>query len=278
MRRAWCLAVVVALVCLCAGSALDAGSERLINLEFYGLDFHHLIDLFQKEAPDLVFVAAPGVGDMSLTIKTPRPLPLDEAIEAAAGALDLEVHRAGKVVVFRPRAGQAIPTKPPKPGLEATSGTLAVQPWPGSFIGSDMLVDLEVKDKPLSEVANALAEYASAHEIPAGSWGVPQKPMRRRFEIVVVNPASHSKRVPVPFGITAAVYRRPLSEVLGFLTEKTGLTYTVEQKPDKTVISIVPRPSIVAAAYYAFHHGVPAWLAQEDYPHPEPQPQAQATD
>jgi hypothetical protein len=235
MRRAWYLpgVVVIALVCLCASSGL-AGGEYVFALEFDGLDFRHLIAMFQKARPDLVFVAAPGVADLSLTIKAP-PLPLDDAMQAAAGALDIEVYRAGKVVVFRPRLGQ-VPEKRPRPEARARSGPLPVRPWPESFIGSDMLVDLVVKDKPLTEVAKLLEDCASAYDF---SRGAAQPPTTRPFQVVI---AGLDPLIPSRVRIAASFHRRPLAEVLGFLTDQLGLTYAVDQGADKTVIFVTPRP------------------------------------
>jgi hypothetical protein len=205
----------------------------VVLLDFEGLYFHHLIDLFQKQAPDLFFVAAPGVGDMSLTIKAPRPLPVNDAVEAAAGALDLEVHRAGNVVVFMPRFGP-VPEKRPR-GEAQVSALPPVRPWPEKFVGADMLVDLVVKDKSLTEVAKLLEDYASAYDF---SRGADQLPMTRPYQIAIALPDP----IPSRIRVAAAIYRRPLAEVLDFLTRRFDLTYTVDQGPDKTVISLTPKP------------------------------------
>jgi len=268
MRRTWYVpgVVVIALVCLCASSGL-AGGEYVFALEFDGLDFRHLIAMFQKARPDLVFVAAPGVAELSLTIKAP-PLPLDDAIQAAAGALDIEVYRAGKVVVFRPRLGQ-VPEKRPRPEAQAGSGTFPVRPWPESFVGSDMLVDFVVKDKPLTEVTKLLENCISSQGL---SRGESQQLTKRPFQVTT---AGLDPMISSRVKVTAAFYRRPLAEVLGYLTDRLGLTYAVDQGADKTVIYIAPKPNVVANARYVVRDRGAAWQEVEEGPRSSPRPSSE---
>jgi len=107
-------------------------------------------------------------------------------------------------------------------------------PAPG-FPGDYVLVDVEVKEAPLREVA-AQVERAVTRELEGtGSKGI---------EIVVHDSAKDIK-------VTARAFKWPAGELLNMLLDQAGLTYTVEKAaegPTRAVkIHLVPRPEVSVA-------------------------------
>jgi ssDNA-binding Zn-finger/Zn-ribbon topoisomerase 1 len=119
-------------------------------------------------------------------------------------------------------------------------------PAPG-FPGDYVLVDLEVKEAPLSEVAAQLERA-----VTRGLEGTGDR-QEKGIEIVVHDSARDIK-------VTARAFKWPAGELLNMLLDQAGLTYTRERGavgPAGLVkIHLVPRPEVSVPG----GAGLPEWL------------------
>ncbi len=168
------------------------------------------------------------------------------------------------------------------------AGTRGPAPAPSawdrpSFTGEDRLVDLDVRDASLSEVAAKLSWKAESLPTESAQRGEPEgggvqmeigaRDMIARYvslNIVAAEPAKDIK-------VTARVYRWPLGKVLDMLLEQTGLVCTKEEsgrvtdfrhmgggtvgfeisEPYVVTLYLVPRPEFQASGSQLAPHGIP---------------------
>ncbi len=169
----------------------------------------------------------------------------------------------------------------PGSALAAAPGSVPPAPVPArrpvqpvEFPGSETLVDLEVKDVPLSEVVAKLSESvngalekqakaresqmraANAENAAAKARGIPvgvQFVGRNRIELRAHESVGNVR-------VTARVYRWPAGQVLGMLIDQAGLVYTsqvdqstsevdpttkgISWQTSSTTIYLVPKPML----------------------------------
>jgi hypothetical protein len=246
--------------------------ERLpISATMTNVDIKTALDLICQVA-GLTYEQRNGVwvisqGPQMVTVGGAR-VPLLGAVPDVSGDVPLvfDGERVGSFLV-RPRgSGAAVAPTWERRVVGPLSPSARVE-----FPGSETLVDLDVKDSPLSEVARKLSAAVNAslesqaqeQEREAKSFlATPKEPPPtfsrpsvdfRRVEIVA-HESLRSVRV------TARVYRWPAGQVLGMVLEQAGLVYTsqvdeppFEPDPSKedmlvrkslTTIYLVPKPML----------------------------------
>lgn len=95
---------------------------------------------------------------------------------------------------------------------------LAEAPKRPSFPGDDHLVDLDVKDAPLSEVASRLSFKADPQPTVGPEWG---SSFNYNVEVIAADAVKDLE-------VTAKIAKWPLGEVLDMLLAQTGLVCTVD--------------------------------------------------
>jgi hypothetical protein len=114
--------------------------------------------------------------------------------------------------------------KAPREGVVTFPGPEASQKRP-SFDGENRLVDLDVKNAPLSEVAAKLSHKVptpAAGEVPMTELAEASGGRYDSLEILVDDSAKNVK-------VTASIRKWPLGYVLDMLTEQTNLVCSVEE-------------------------------------------------
>lgn len=255
-----------------AGPREPARREPRISVDVKDGRLDDVLRLIFKDTDQSVVVQSGIVvgAPVNLSLKN---VPLEDAVKALTQVNGLDYGRIGKVWVVSQKEGVMTVGGVNVPvvgalaggaeqaallaeiGRRVGGGAGAGTGAPGKpsridFLGSRALVDLDVKDVPLSEVAVQLSKSVNARlakeaEAPErqGRTSGPGRPRVLVVRSATVDIIAHESLKNVR--VTARVYRWPAGEVLGMLIEQAGLVYTTEVEEPRDPPTGVPEGGVV---------------------------------